>query len=66
MGGPGEIAKPTNIVVGVAGALYGSSPTTRLLCSRALLTIAAIGLIAVWQLVWRAVNVEPAIILREE
>jgi predicted permease len=50
----------------ITSALYGIRPYDPISLFGALLTIAAIGLIAVWQPVQRAMKVEPAVILREE
>jgi predicted permease len=50
----------------IASALYGIKPFDPLSFAGALLTVGAIGIIAAWQPIRRAMNVDPAIVLREE
>jgi predicted permease len=50
----------------IASALYGIKPFDSLSFAGALLTVGAIGIIAAWQPIRRAMNVDPAIVLREE
>jgi ABC-type antimicrobial peptide transport system permease subunit len=50
----------------IASALYGIKPFDPLSLVGALLTVEAIGVMAAWQPMRRAINVDPAIVLREE
>lgn len=50
----------------ITSALYGIKPFDPLTLASALVTVAAIGIIAAWQPMRRAMNVDPAIVLREE
>jgi predicted permease len=50
----------------IASALYGIKPFDPLSLACALLTVGAIGIIAVWQPMRLAMNVDPAVVLREE
>jgi ABC-type antimicrobial peptide transport system permease subunit len=50
----------------IASALYGIKPFDPLSLAGALLTVGTIGIIAVWQPMRHAMNVDPAIVLREE
>lgn len=50
----------------IASALYGIKPFDPWSLASALVTVGAIGIIAVWQPMRRAMNVDPAIVLREE
>jgi len=50
----------------IASALYGIKPFDPLSLAGALLIVGAIGIMAAWQPMRRAMNVDPAIVLREE
>jgi ABC-type antimicrobial peptide transport system permease subunit len=50
----------------ISSALYGIKPFDPLSLAAALLTVGAIGMVAAWQPIRRAMSVDPAIVLREE
>ncbi len=50
----------------IASALYGIKPLDPLSFAGALLTLSVIGLMAIWQPLRRAMNTEPAVVLRQE
>jgi predicted permease len=50
----------------IASALYGIKPFDPLSLAGALLIVGAIGIMAAWQPMRRAMNVDPAIVLKEE